>query len=362
MINKKRLINTFLELVSVDSPSGEEKNMIKAVSQKLQQLDAIATQDSFGNIIAKIAGKGKPFLLNAHLDTVEPGRNIKPVVEDTMIKTDGTTILGGDPKAGVALILEALTVLKEEKKSHVPLDIVFTLGEESGLEGSKHIDLTKITAKEGIVFDGEMGVEHIDTSAPGYNRIDIEIIGRSAHAGVEPEKGLSAIKIAAELLVLFPQGRIDEETTCNIGLISGGSARNAVPELVTIQGEIRSRNIKKLSTMTSLFSKKVIQIQKKYPEAKIAATIQREFDPYSVDPNTNHLIQKITAVLQKATITPKYLASGGGTDANVFRTHGIQTIVMGTGVYEMHTKREFLKIPELLQAAQFCEDFILSLS
>lgn len=362
MINKQRLLTTFFELVTIDSPSGEEEKIANAVSQKLQQLGGMVTQDAFGNIIAKIPGKGKPFMLSAHLDTVEPGRGIKPIIEKNTITTDGTTILGGDPKAGVALILETLTVLKEEKKSHIPIEVVFTLSEEAGLEGSKHLDFSKITATEGIVFDGEMGVKHIDISAPGYNRVDIEILGRSAHAGVEPEKGLSAIKIAAELLTLFPHGRIDEETTCNIGLISGGSARNAVPELVSIQGEIRSRDIKKLNNITDLFNTRISKIKTKYKKAKITSEIKREFDPYSLDSVTNPLIQKVVAVFEKSNISPQYLTSGGGTDANVFRTHDIQTIVMGTGVYEMHTKREFLKITELVQAAQFCENFVLSLA
>jgi len=362
MIIQERLIKTFLELVSIDSPSGEEKNIVSVLTAKLHALDAKVQTDAFGNIIAKVYGKGKPFLLNAHVDTVEPGRNIRPLVQDTIIKTDGTTILGGDPKAGIALILEALTILKEKRETHVPIEIVFTLGEEAGLEGAKHLDYTLLSATEGIVFDGEMGIENIDISAPGYNRVDIDIIGKSAHAGVEPEKGLSAIMIAAALLLRLPQGRIDKETTCNIGLISGGSARNAVPENAFLQGELRSQNVQKLNSLSDKFNSEILYIQKAYAEAKITGKITREFDPYTLTSTTNPLIQQIITVLAKRGITPKFLASGGGTDANIFHTHNILAVVMGTGVYEMHTKREFVKIDELTKAAQFCTDFIRSLS
>lgn len=359
MINQDRLVKTFLDLVKIDSPSGEEEEIAKHIAKRLRKLGATVEFDSYGNVIGKIKGKGEPLMLNAHLDTVEPGSSIKPIVEGDIIKSDGTTILGGDPKAGVSIILEALTSIIENGRQHVPVEIVFTLGEETGLFGAVNLDYKKINAKRGITFDGEEQMHNITISAPGYNRVDATIIGRGAHAGATPEKGISAIQIASEIIANLKIGRIDFETTANIGLISGGSARNAVPEKTHFKGEIRSRNIEKLENHTTHFKQVFNKIMRRYKEAKLQLDIKREFDPYFFDKN-HRVIKHISSVLNKMEIMPNLQHSGGGTDVNIFHTHGIEAIVVGTGVYEAHTTREYVVISQMYDAARFCERIILT--
>src|SRR3989344_7912376 len=188
MINKNRLVKTFLELVKIDSPSGSEGPISKFVAKKLRGLGFKVVFDNYGNVVAKIPGQGEPFILNAHLDTVEPGRGIKPIVKGDIIKTDETTILGGDDKAGVTAILEALTSIVEGKVKHLPVEVVFTLAEEVGSLGAKNLDYSLISAKRGVAFDGEAEVFNVATGEPGMLKVDLTIIVRSAHARAEPEK------------------------------------------------------------------------------------------------------------------------------------------------------------------------------
>lgn len=357
MVRRERLAQTFLDLVKIDSPSGEEQKIADEVTKRLKALGGIVERDSYGNIIAKFKGVGEPFMINAHLDTVEPGRGIKPMIHGDKITSDGRTILGGDPKTGIAEILEALTSLKEEKQSHVPLEIVFTLSEEIGLKGAINLDYSKLTAKRGITFDGENDVATITTSAPGYNRVEVTIIGRGAHAGAEPEKGISAIKIGAEIISKLEVGRIDHETTANVGLIEGGNALNAVPERLHFKAEIRSRSLQKLEKHSLHFEEVFNAVMQKYPGAKIELKIVREFDPYLFEEN-HRVIQMAKKALAQLGLKVKLEPTGGGTDVSIFHTHGIEAVCVGVGDYKAHTTREYALISEMLEAAQFCEAIV----
>ena len=359
MINKERLIKTFVELVKIDSPTGEEDAVAKILISKLKALGFSVETDSFGNVIGKLKGTGEPFMLNAHMDTVEPGRGIQPIVGKDLITSDGATILGGDPKAGVSIILEAIESLQERKVNLPNLEVVFTRSEEVGLLGAVNLDYSKVASKTGLTFDGDDAVTNATISAPGYNKVDVIITGIGAHAGVEPEKGLSAIKIAAEIISELEVGRIDFETTANIGLISGGSARNAVPESVEIKAEVRSRNLEKLASHSQKFQAVFDKAIAKYPTAKIDLKIEREFDPYPFK-KTHKIIEKVQKVMKKMNLEAVLHESGGGTDVNIFHQHGIEAIVMGTAVYDAHTKRENVRIPELIEATEFLINFLTS--
>ena len=275
MIERERLVNTFCELVRIDSPSGEEEAVAQYLTQKLTALGLLIQRDSHGNVIASEDGDN-PLILSAHMDTVEPGRGIKPRIEEDRIVSDGTTILGGDCKAGVAAILEGLQSIKDEGASRRPVQAVFTRGEEIGLVGAEiglvgaqYLDYGILTGQEAVVFDGNGPVGTITASSPTYISFDVKVKGRAAHAGVEPEKGLSAIRIASDIISQLPQGRLDEETTINVGTISGGSVRNAVPEDVTFSGEFRSRNTETLE-LTRLQVLQVLQAaREKYQDASI---------------------------------------------------------------------------------------------
>lgn len=359
MIKKDRLVKTFIELVKIDSPSGEEAEFASFLSKKLKQLGAYVSLDAYDNVIAKLKGNGPPLMLNAHLDTVEPGRNIKPIIKNDIITSDGSTVLGADPKAGIAIILEALTSIIEENKSHPNLELVFTREEETSLGGAMNLDYSQISAREGIVFDGDEEVFKIYVSSPTYYALDVEIIGKAAHAGIEPEKGISAIEIASKLISNFSLGRIDEETTVNIGTIVGGSVRNAVPEKVTFQGEIRSRNKKTLEKIITK-KEKIFKTHKAiYANAKINYTFNKDFEGFKLEENHPLIKKAKNVMINKLGFKPVLKDSGGGSDANFFFTKDIEVIIVGTGTYEAHTTREYLKIPELFDAAKFCEAFIL---
>lgn len=357
MIKTDRLINTFLELVKIDSPSGEEKAISKFVASKFAELGGKISFDSYGNLFGKFKGTGEPIMLNAHLDTVEPGRGITPIVKSDRITSDGRTILGADAKSGIAMILETITSLVEDQKSHLPLDVLFTVEEETGLHGVVNLDYSKLSAKYGITFDGQSSVNNLTSGAPGYIRVDATIIGRSAHAGYEPEKGLSAIKIAAEIINKLNVGRIDFETTANIGTIHGGSVRNAVPETVHIEAEIRSRNLEKLTKHSDHFENVFNEASKEYPDAKIDLNLFKEFDPYVFD-DTSQIMKMATQAIEKIGLVPSLKPSGGATDVNIFHTKGVKAICVGAGYYNAHTTREYAVISEMVQGAKFCEELV----
>ena len=202
MANLERLVTTLIELIQIDSPSGEEDAIDADVSSRLNSLGLSVSHDSYNNVIAKLSGQGPPLLLSAHLDTVEPGRGIKPMVDGEVLRSDGTTILGGDCKAGLAIVLEGLASTMESNGGNRAIEVVFTRHEEGGLIGAHHLDLSMISAKEGIVFDGEGPPNRIVLSAPSQNVVTAEITGRAAHAGLEPEKGISALSVSYTHLTL----------------------------------------------------------------------------------------------------------------------------------------------------------------
>ena len=356
MINRDRLVKTFIDLVKIDSPSGEEDEIATELTKRLKQLGFDVRRDSYGNLIASNGGEN-PLILSAHMDTVEPGRGIAPSIQGDRIVSDGTTILGGDCKCGVAAILEALESVNEDQVPHLDLEVIFTRDEEIGLVGARNLDFSLIKGKESVVFDGEGPVNQITSSSPTYIGFELEIVGRAAHAGVEPEKGLSAIRVAAEIIARLPQGRIDEETTFNVGNISGGSVRNTVPENTSIIGEFRSRSLESLDALQGQIAEAVTEAEHLFPEAKIETHLHTEFETYSL--NEDDLATKrVTTTLRGLGLQPIMKASGGGTDGNVFRLNGISAVVVGMAEHGMHTVRESVVIPELMDTAHLCESLI----
>ena len=356
MISRDRIVDTFCELARIDSPSGEEEEVARYLIPKLEGFGLSVARDDYGNVVATDGGDG-PLILSAHMDTVEPGRGVKPSVDGDRIVSDGTTILGGDCKAGVAAILEALESIKEDGAEHRPIEVAFTREEEIGLVGARNLDFSMLTGKEAVVFDGEGPPSRITSSSPEYIGFDIEITGRAAHAGVEPEKGISAIRIAAEIITRLPQGRLDEETTFNVGTIEGGTVRNAVPENVSVVGEFRSRNLESLDGIRLQVDDALDTVRAMYPEAEIDCHLHTEFVAYTLeddDPATALVKQALTSL----GLTPTMEPSGGGTDGNVFRLNEISAVVVGMADHGMHTVREYVTIPDLVDAAHLCETLL----
>ena len=356
MPNQERMVNDFSDLVRIDSPSGEEWDVALHVSERLSNLGFHVARDDHGNVIAREDGD-TPLILSAHMDTVDPGRSIKPQVVGDRITSDGSTILGGDCKAGVAAILEALESVKEEGRPRRPLEVVFTRGEEIGLVGASNLDFSMIRGREAVVFDGNGPVNTITGASPTYMAFDVNVRGRGAHAGVEPEKGLSAIKIASDLIAELPQGRMDPETTFNVATITGGTVRNAVPSEASITGEFRSMNMESLELLRMQLLNSVNNIRARYADAEITENLEMMFQMYRLDPN-EATAQLVMRVMREMSLEPNIQPSGGGTDGNVFRLNGIESVVVGMSTNLMHTIDEYVVIPDLVNTARFCEELM----
>ncbi len=373
MISSDRLAETFKFLVEIDSESGNEANVSNEIRKIFESLgvaeihidDAGAqTGSNTGNLIAKFEGSTSvpPLMLNAHMDTVSPGKGVKAILRDGVFTSDGTTILGADDKSAIAILIEILHVLRENSLPHGPLEIVLTTCEEVGLLGAKHLDFSLITAKYGYALDSG-DTEGLVTRAPGANRFEFRVHGKDAHAGVAPEKGINAISLASKAIAGLEIGRIDHETTCNIGIIEGGIATNIVPSLVTVRGEVRSHDEDKLDKLTN----KIVSAFKSAVESDTAASenelprvdIQLENDFSHTNVPKDH---PVVALAQEAAANIgreiKLKTSGGGADANVFFKQGIMTGVLGTGMRDVHTVREFVRLDDMVRAAELVLEII----
>lgn len=352
------VLNYFIELVKISSESGNELNIAKKLKKDLEalgakvQFDNSKTISNCSNLYAYFQGNSskETILFSAHMDTVKPGKNIKPIVKNGIISSSSDTILGADDKAGIAEIIYAIKKLKENGIEHPPIEVVFTVLEEIGLNGSKNLDFKLIKSKSGFIFDtGD--VSSIVNGAPFYNSFKIRFFGREAHAGVAPQKGVNAIKVGAMAISKYPTGRIDKDTTCNIAQIEGGLALNIVPNLVVIKGEIRSHSKTKLEKIT----KRIIDISNsivdKIDGAKVEINITSEFVGYKTK-TQSEVVQKAKKAIKKTGLKPKILLSGGGSDANNFAQRGMEVVVLGTGMKNAHTLNEFVKISNMERVIQ----------
>lgn len=350
MINQQRLVSAFLELVQIDAPPGEEQEISRSVAAKLSLLGLRPDIDGFHNLIVKTDGQGKPLFLSAHMDRVEPGRGIKPLVEEGVIKSDGSTILAADDVAGVAAILEGLQSLFEDGSAHLPLEIALSCKEEVGLVGAKGLDVSRLLAREGVVLDSSGPVGRIIIASPSHNHINATITGRAAHAGVSPERGIDAIRIAAKAIARMRLGRLDKETTANIGLIHGGSARNVVADKVELVGEARSRSPRKLEKQTRAMRKELERAAKPY-SAKVDIQVERAYNQYKFG-KRDRLVRRVAAALQKIGCAPRLAVTGGGSDANIYNAKRLKCVVTSVGYEQNHTTGEYIPIAELVKAAE----------
>ncbi len=355
MINPDRLVNTFLELVRIDSPCGHEGAIGRDLMARLKGLNLAVTQDATGNLVARLDGAGEgrrdaTLLLSAHMDTVGTDTGIKPIVEDGIIRSDGTTILGADDKSGVAVILEVLQVLTEGRVGHSPLEVVMTVGEEVGLVGAKALDMGQLQAKEGIVLDSGGPSGTIIVSTPYQDKLFATVHGRAAHAGAEPERGINAIRVAAEAIAAMPLGRIDEETTANVGLIRGGIATNIVPDKVELHCEARSRDEAKLIAQMDAMRAALEEAAARH-NAAVGFQQERSYNGFTLSPETP-IVKRVAAAMEAMGLVPLLLPSGGGSDANVFAAEGITSVNLSTGMAKVHTVKEHIAIKDMVHSAE----------
>lgn len=362
MVNEKRLIESFMELVKIDSISREEKNLADFLIEKLEDLglEVIVDQagekvkSNSGNLIARLKGnikKATPIMFSAHMDTVVPGKNINPLLKGEKIVSSGKTILGADDKAAIAALLEALHIIKENNIPCGDIEILFTICEEIGLLGAKNLDVSSLNAQIGFVLDSGGQVGKIIDAAPSQNSLEIIIHGKSAHAGSNPEEGINAIQVAGFALSRMKLGRIDEETTTNIGLISGGKATNIVPDKVTLKGEVRSRNEKKLEKYTEQL-KKIIGDTAQEFKAKAEVKVNKEYFCYNLSPGDQAVSIAVKAA-KNIGLQPSLGPSGGGSDANVFNKKGFPAVDLAIGMEKVHTLEEYILIKELKNTTEY---------
>lgn len=354
MINKERLIKTFMEYVQISSESLNESEMVNRLLNDFKALGIEASTDNAGqaigsngnNIYCYIPGAlDKEILLfSSHMDTVKPGIGIEPIVEDGYVKSKGNTILGGDNKAGVTAVIEALRSIKENNIPHRPMEVVFTICEESGLLGAKNLDYSKIKSKKAIVLDTGGNVGKIAIQAPSQANITAKIIGKPAHAGNSPEQGISAIMVGAEAVTNMKLLRIDEETTANIGTFKADGATNIVSPEVLFEAEARSLNQDKLDKQVDHMVKCLLDTAEKYG-AKLEYHVDVNYQAFKVDED-NELIIEVEKACKKLGHQVSKVAVGGGSDANVFNNNGIDAINIGNGTELVHTTDERLNIGE----------------
>ena len=349
MINKERLLNHFLEYVQTDSETKHEAAMGRRVAEDLKAMGLEVITDNAGetfgsdgfNVLARFPGElpGEPMLLSAHMDTVVPGNGVKPQISDGVISTDGTTVLGGDDKSGVCGIIEAVRTILEKGLPHRSAELLFSIGEEGGMRGAKAFDASLLKSKCGYIFDSSGAPGKIIVQAPGQMKIDANVIGKRAHAGLAPEQGISAIQVAAKGVAAMNLLRIDEETTCNI-----------VPDKVHIFGEIRSRNYDKLVAQAE-HMRDCLQKACDEAGAKLECDLITNYVSYKIEEDSE-LVGYLKRAIEKIGCTPLVTAGGGGSDANIWNQKGIPSVVLGTGMTKVHTTEETLKIKDLEDTAR----------
>ncbi|MCD6497146.1 MAG: M20/M25/M40 family metallo-hydrolase [Deltaproteobacteria bacterium] len=346
-VNVERMAGQFQQMVRIDSESGNEAAMMQYLLGAIREVGGEAELDSYGNLIARFPSKGcqsaAPVLLSCHADTVKPGVGIEPVLEDGVIHSAGDTILGADDKAGIAEALEAMRIAPV----HPPVEFAVSRQEEVGLFGVKHLDFDKISARRGFLLDND-SLETIVIGGPSYFAMDVEVTGKAAHAGMEPEKGVNAIQAAARAIAALELGRIDEQTTANVGVITGGLIRNGVPDHVTFLAECRSADHDKGVAL----AKKMEQIIKAEVEAA-GASVQIKIDNLCKAvriPEDAWTVVTAQKALSTVGIRAKPIFITGFTDASIYNNHGIEMAVVGVGAQNEHSTDERVALADMEKA------------
>lgn len=369
-IQRERLAETFIRLCEISSPSHREKAVADHLREVFSRLGADAiledgsaasTGSDSGNLIIRFGGSRPDIdgvFFSCHMDTVEPGENVQVNRTGDLFTSRGETILGSDDKSGIAAIIEMMTIITEQNIAHGAIEIVITTCEEIGLLGAKYLDHRLVTAKYGYALDSS-GIDKVIIGAPAANKFKIEITGAAAHAGLNPEQGISAIQVAAKAINEVRLGRLDEESTANLGLIQGGVATNIVPEQVVINGEVRSHSLEKLARYTAeieaVFRKTVADWRNPSPENTLRPKIEietlAEYPAMKLDPHSA-VVRRIRAAGEKLGKDLKFVVAGGGSDANIFNSFGLPTAIVATGMTKVHTTDEQLELSDLVSLTE----------
>lgn len=358
---KVQVRDEFLELVEIDSPSWGEGEIAERLQKKLKALGAEVRQDEAGNLYGYLPGELKrpPILLSAHMDTVEPSKGKQAVIEpDGIIRSAGDAVLGADCVAGLVEILQGIRLAQHSGRPHRPVEILFSVAEETYCEGLDRFDFSQVKSRESYVLDLTGKVGSAALKAPTLVSFQVSVRGRAAHAGMEPEKGINAIAIMAELLGKIPQGHLDAETTCNIGTIEGGQMINIVPELCTIRGEVRGYDHERVMGI-------VADIERLAAETAESSGARSDFKykmhihSYATSAEAD-VVARFQQSCRELGLGGELTETFGGSDQNPLSQHGLQGIVLSNGMYKMHTTEEYTTIEDLWQGSRLVASLILS--
>lgn len=364
-INRERLARTFTELCEIESPSKKENIISKHLQKQFSQLgaanivvdeSAAITGSDTGNLIISFAGtdgSAAPLLFACHMDTVGPTDGIEVVRDGDIFASKGETILGADDKSGIAALIELISILQESDIPHCPIELLFTTCEEIGLIGAKALDPTLLKSKYGYALDSTKN-DTIITGAPAANRIKITIRGKAAHSGSSPETGVNALVIAAEAITRAKLGRLDSASTANLGVIRGGSATNIVPELVEIEGEVRSHSPLLLEEHTRRIEKTFQNVADKWPvdenqeKPTVVMDVREDFPLMSLS-DKEPVIERLRSTAASIDRTLTFDIAGGGSDANIFSKRGLKTAIIPTGMTNVHTTEECVDLNDMVE-------------
>jgi tripeptide aminopeptidase len=392
-IDCERLASTFVQLCEIDSPSRREKGVSDFLRQSFGDLGATRivedtsaprTGSDCGNLIVSIPGNKagrEPIFFACHMDTVEPGCGVKVLRDGDIFTSHGDTVLGSDDKSGIAALIELIRILREDKTEHGPIELVFTTCEEIGLLGAKALDCTLLTAQFGYALDST-GIDRIIIGAPAANKLKIEVHGIAAHAGLHPEQGISALCLTAKAIADLRMGRLDEDSTSNLGLIYGGVATNIIPDSVTIEGEVRSHSLQKLAAHTAEIERTFQQViecwplppslahaalghpcpsprlpdkgnenEAPAPAPSVTITVQLEYPAMHLN-LTDPVLARVKQAEMILGRTLEFQVAGGGSDANILNSFGLPTAIIATGMNKVHTTDECLDLRDLTRLTE----------
>ncbi|MFH2122909.1 MAG: M20/M25/M40 family metallo-hydrolase [Pseudomonadota bacterium] len=377
-INQERLGHTFVQLCEIDSPSRREKGVSDYLKRICHELGAVSiveddsaqqTGSDCGNLIISFPGNRpdqETIFFACHMDTVEPGCGVEVVQTGDVFTSRGDTVLGSDDKSGIAALIELMRILEEKSIAHGPLELLFTTCEEIGLLGAKALNCSGLSAAYGYALDST-GIDRIITGAPAANKLRIEVHGIAAHAGLHPEQGISALCLTANAITNLRLGRLDEESTANFGLIHGGVATNIIPDHITIEGEVRSHSLQKLAAHTAEIQRTFQQVIECWPfqpgqrgnnetqeldlSPSVSIDVQLEYPAMRLEMN-DPVLAKVKDAGINLGRTLEFQIAGGGSDANIFNSHGLPTAIIATGMDKVHTTDECLDLKDLIRLTE----------
>lgn len=352
---KDLLQNTFVDLIKIDEVYDQENKIIEYVESFFKNLGIPTTKDAFRNVIACLPGKGNPIMLNTHLDAPENVPNLDFKIEGDLIHAMGKSILGADPKSGLAVLLELARYIRERKIKTCPIEFVFTRGEEAGLLGAINLDYSLLRSKMGLILDEDGPCTNVVIKAPAYYKLDCKLQGKTVHSR-DWREGINAINAIGKIISSFKQGEIVKDVTFNIGILSGGTARNSVAGEATFKSEFRSFETKKMLHVVMGVNQKIKEVAKK-EKIKVALEGKLEFDKYCLK-KYHPLFKRLKNTFKKIGLHENYYETFGGSDANIFNLKGIRCVPIGSAYYLAHQYTEYVNLNEMKQLLLFLVEFV----